>query len=91
MTISELSELVTSFAPIVAAITGVITVYLGRTIHRLVNSAMTAVKADLAIANQRISALQDLVAALTVNKHGVSVPAEMMVPPPLPPTVAKVP
>jgi xanthosine utilization system XapX-like protein len=87
MTFSDVSEVLKASAPIVAAITGVITVYLGRTIHTLVNSAMTAVKADLALANARIVALQTIVKDLQATNL---IPPPLMIPPPIPPTVAKV-
>lgn len=89
MTALDLVELVKAVSPIIAAITGVIAVYLGRTIHTLVNSAMTAVKADLALANQRITDLQALVTAISAKRSTI-IPPEMMVPPPSPPTVAEV-
>lgn len=90
MNIPDLTGLVKELAPIVAAIASVATVYLGRTIHALVNSAMAAVKEDLRLANERIGQLQTIVTAL-VEKHpeSVSVPSVLMIPPAYPPTIAK--
>lgn len=94
MTTDESINLIKAISPIVAAIASVMSVFLGRTIHKLVNSAMTAVKTDLALANERITALQTLVSALstqppTGERRALNVPAELMVPPATAPTVAK--
>lgn len=41
----------------------------GEEIHILVNSNLTAVKTDLALANQKITELQALILKLTSNAH----------------------
>lgn len=94
MDIKAVTELVVAFAPIVAAVTGVITVTLGRTIHGLVNSALAAVKEDLRLANERIEALQAWVILVSERPKGaprLAIPARLMQPPSTPPTVAKLP
>lgn len=90
MNIPDLTSLVRELAPIVAAIASVITVYIGQTIHTLVNSAMAAVKEDLRLANERIAKLQNVVSTL-IEKHpeSVVVPPVLMIPPAYPPTIAK--
>lgn len=89
MSVQDSVAVLQALAPIVAAVAGIITVYFSRTIHALVNSAMTAVKADLQLANNRIADLQSLVIVLSKERK-VEVTGELMIPPPVPPTVAKI-
>lgn len=72
MSDATLIALITTVPPTLAALSavflGVLNYLQGSKIHVLVNSNMTAVKTDLAVANQRIEEMQELVAALTKAK-----------------------
>ena len=57
-----------TLASITAVIIGWMNNRQGEKIHVLVNSNMTAVKADLALANEHIKGLQELVSSLSDNK-----------------------
>jgi hypothetical protein len=57
--------LITAFPALVGACIGLVNHSQGAKIHVLVNSNMTAVKTDLALATERIQKLQALVESLT--------------------------
>lgn len=87
MAIADVTALVVASAPIIAAITGVITVYFGRTIHAAVNGEKDTLKDQLATANERIVTLQAIVSAYQSTDRQPVVKFE--VPPPVAPTVVK--
>jgi hypothetical protein len=75
-----------TMAALIAAIVGIFNHIQGNKIHVLVNSNMTAVKTDLALANDRIAELQKLVSSLTNRTESASVEKLMT---PIPSTVPK--
>lgn len=87
MTITDITALVVASAPIVAAVTGVIAVYFGRTIHAAVNGEKDTLKDQLALANERIVTLQAIVAAYQSADRQPVVKFE--VPAPVAPPVVK--